>query len=168
MGEETCRMFSRVHGLRVSIMRPANIFGVPVASTVNRLSLVPMCFVRDALKEGRLVLKSSGLQRRNFISVSKVAEACVHASLQPCSDLFAIYNVCSAWEVSIREIADMTCEVYLEIFGKALPIEVKSELPSSSTGFTASSRLNGNQIGVNDMRASMKSTIASLFNQMSQ
>jgi UDP-glucose 4-epimerase len=167
MGEETCRMFSRAHGLRISILRPANIFGVPVASTVDRMSLVPMCFVRDALQTGRLLLKSSGQQQRNFISLSKVAEMCLRVALLPSDEQFSIYNICSSWEISIREIADMTCEVHKEIFDKILPIEVQSTSNEYLQRFTASSKLHIPASLREDLRQSMKKTIADLFIKMS-
>ena len=77
-GEEVCRTISRRHGIAIAVVRPANVYGAPAASSVRRETLVPACFVRDALAHGEIRLQSSGRQRRNFVSTKEVADACRH------------------------------------------------------------------------------------------
>ncbi len=57
-------------------IRPTNIYGIPVdIDSFNRWTLIPFDFVRSALREGVISLKSSGMQQRNFVDVSDVVAA---------------------------------------------------------------------------------------------
>ena len=59
-----------------SVVRPSNIFGMPEQiSRCDRWSLVPLGFVRDAVRTGQIVLKTPGLQERNWVSADTVNEA---------------------------------------------------------------------------------------------
>jgi UDP-glucose 4-epimerase len=51
-GEQVCRLESKRSGFRTTVLRPANVYGCPASRTVDRWSLVPTCFVREALAEG--------------------------------------------------------------------------------------------------------------------
>ena len=74
LGEEICRLAARLHGIDIVVLRPSNVYGIPCVSTVSRSTLVPMCFIAEALNKGSLTIRSSGLQRRNFVSLYEVSE----------------------------------------------------------------------------------------------
>lgn len=140
-GEEACRLFSKQHGLAISILRPSNVYGVPIVSSVNRDTLVPMCFVREALESGAVTLRSSGKQRRNFVSTAEVADACVHLIKKPhCG--FQIFNICSDLLASMKEIACLVGEVYEGQFQKKMDIKILSDQPEQGNHFFAESKLN--------------------------
>ena len=102
-GEELCRMYTRTHNLDTTVLRPANVYGIPDVHTARRFTLVPMCFVKEAVEFGTLTLRSSGLQRRNFVSTDEVADVCL-SLLSDFPPGFQVINVASEWVCSIREI----------------------------------------------------------------
>jgi UDP-glucose 4-epimerase len=63
-------------GARVAVFRPNAVFGVPPDfAAFRRWSLIPFAFPRDAIMLNKIVLKSSGEQRRNFVGSADVAES---------------------------------------------------------------------------------------------
>lgn len=165
-GEEVCRLFAEKHGMSIAVLRPANVYGVPVAATVNRQTLVPTCFVKAALEQQQLVLHSSGLQQRNFVSTEEVARACLHLVREPVQG-YQIFNVCSAYNATIREVAELTAAVYGERFGRELPVQSLSELPRQSNVFVAQSRLRHLWSTAEQSRRQLRLTIENLFDLMS-
>lgn len=60
------------------VVRLSNGFGAPADSFVNRWTLLVNELCRQAVTEGRLVLRSSGMQRRDFITLLDVGRAIEH------------------------------------------------------------------------------------------
>ena len=139
-GEEVCRMQAAKHDLSVAVVRPSNVYGAPAASTVNRNTLVPACFVRDARQHGEIRLRSSGRQLRNFVSTQEVARDCL-SLLANCPGGFSITNICSPYSATIHDVALLTADIYKERFGKALPVRVMGSEPTVTNRFEAQSRL---------------------------
>lgn len=165
-GEEVCRMISHRHGIAIAVVRPANVYGAPAARSVRRETLVPACFVRDALTNGEIRLQSSGRQRRNFVSTREVADACRHL-LDDFPPDFRIYNICSAFSASVREIADLTADVHQSRFGTPLPVRVLSEIPHAATSFEVRSRLQSLWSPAEVSRECMRREINLLYDRMS-
>lgn len=162
LGEEVCRMYARNNKIDIALLRPSNVYGIPDVSTVERDTLVPMCFVRDAITAGRLSLRSSGLQRRNFVSTDEVADACLYLLDNYPAGCLPV-NVGSGWHAKIIDIAEMVGSVYRDRTGMDLPIEVLSELPAGSNLFTLGSSLEPMYVAREDSRAFMYSIINGLF-----
>lgn len=165
-GEEACRLFSGQHGLSISVVRPSNVYGVPTVSTVNRDTLVPMCFVREALETGGITLRSSGRQRRNFVSTKEVAEACVHLVKNPPPG-FQIFNICSELLASMKEIAILVGGVYEERFQKLLDLKILSDQPEQGNHFQADSKLRTLWPSKEQSWRMMREEISGLFEQFS-
>ena len=131
LGEEICRLASRKHGIDIVVLRPSNVFGVPCVSTVSRSTLVPMCFILEALTKGSLTIRSSGLQRRNFVSLYEVSET-IKVILDRFPKGFQIVNAVSSWHPTILEIAQMVCKVWNNNNVKPIELKILSNLPSYS------------------------------------
>jgi|LauGreDrversion4_2_1035121.scaffolds.fasta_scaffold16191_5 nucleoside-diphosphate-sugar epimerase len=162
LGEEVCRYYARKHGLKVALIRPANVYGVPDSPTVKRSTLVPMCFVQDVLANGHITLHSSGLQRRNFISTDEVAEVCLHLARNPREGVNVI-NAASNWTASILEIGQMVAA--------ALPgvtIQARSDHPSGGHHLRVDSSLASLRRSVEESRDQMRSVISSLLQTRQQ
>lgn len=161
-GEELCRMYSRTHGLDTVLLRPSNIYGVPDVSTVNRDTLVPACFVKEAVQTGAITLRSSGRQQRNFISTNEVADACLHL-LSNFPQGCEVVNLGSNWLCEIREIAEITKQIYFERYSKQLPINVLADEPKLANRFTIKSRLSPLRSTEEESRQFMADVISQLF-----
>jgi len=63
-------------GVNTLTVRPTNIYAIPQDLTAfNRWTLVPFDFVRSAVNDGAIILRSSGMQERNFVDASDVVSA---------------------------------------------------------------------------------------------
>jgi UDP-glucose 4-epimerase len=138
LGEEVCRTAVLRHNIDVVSLRPANVYGVPTVSTVERTTLVPMCFVKNALATGAIELRSSGLQRRNFVSTDEVAEI-IGALIADFPKEYNIINAVSAWHVSIIQIVRMLQAVWRETYGEDLDLRILSAEPRNSNVFSVAS-----------------------------
>ena len=163
-GEEVCRLHSSQFGLDVAVVRPSNVYGVPSASTVHRETLVPTCFVHDAIEQGELRLNSSGRQLRNFVSVQELASACIHI-LNAFPSGFSVFNICSAYHATIIEIANMTAEIHRNRLGTHLPITTTRDEPLHTNLFTADSALRSLWKPADESRQSMYDAINTLYEQ---
>ena len=138
LGEEICRLAARIHEIDVVILRPSNVYGVPLVSTVSRSTLVPMCFIYEANKEGSLTIRSSGLQRRNFVSLYEVSQI-VERILDRFPKGFHVVNAVSAWHPRILDIAQMVYKVWNNHKDKPIKLKILSNMPNHSNEFTVSS-----------------------------
>ena len=89
------------------VLRLSNGFGAPAAVNVNRWTLIVNDLCRQAVTTGKLVLKSSGLQWRDFITLSDVARSVQHLLNLPasaCQDgLFNLGGECSLQIITLAQ-----------------------------------------------------------------
>jgi UDP-glucose 4-epimerase len=70
LAEQVFLALARRHGLAAHILRPANLFGAPMHWTgFNRWTLAPFDFVRQAMHQGEIVLRTDGAPVRNYVSL---------------------------------------------------------------------------------------------------
>ena len=138
LGEEVCRLAVQRHNIDAVSLRPSNVYGVPTVSTVERTTLVPMCFVRSALATGSVELRSSGLQRRNFVSTDEVAEI-IGALIADFPKGYNIINAVSDWHASIIEIVRMLQAIWHETYAEDLDLRILSAEPRTSNDFSVAS-----------------------------
>ncbi len=72
--EQLFRRAALQRGMDVLILRPCAVYGLPPElARFKRWSLIPFSFPRELLRDGKIVLKSDGEQRRNFVSAQAIA-----------------------------------------------------------------------------------------------
>jgi len=162
LGEEVCRFYAETAGMDIVALRPSNVYGVPLVSTVDRWTLVPMCFVREAVETGAVTLRSSGRQRRNFVSTEEVAGviADLIADFPPG---FSIVNAASDWTASIAEIAAMVEQVWRRTRSDRIALRVLSDRPEHGNDFTVETRLATRRPTPAQSRRRMEETIEGLI-----
>jgi len=98
--EKLCEGYHRDFKVKVSILRPFNIYGVGQKGML----LIPE--IIGQLKEGKkeIQLKAAS-PRRDYVNVKDVAGAFV-ACLDDTND-YSVFNVCSGSSVSVREITEI-------------------------------------------------------------
>ena len=96
------------------ILRPNAVYGLPAhPKSFQRWSLIPFSFPREAKDSGCITLKSSGLQRRNFVSTSAISDVvarCIDGDLAKES---GVINVLGADTESVYEFA-LRCQRVLD------------------------------------------------------
>lgn len=126
-GEDFVNYFRYYKGMNTLIFRLSNGYGYPMYKEVNRWTLVFNDLCRQAVTSGKIVLKSSGRQHRDFISLYDIARA-VDYFLFVASDKWGdgLYNLGGNCSMSILDVANKITEVYKTKYKKEL-LEIKAE-----------------------------------------
>lgn len=132
--EEYIKMYSKKYELNSIILRPSNIYGRFVHLDIDRWSLVPACFCKEAFYENKITLLSSGNQKRNFISLKFISTYC-QAILNDFPNGINILNLASSQYFKIIEVAKTVKEVYEKLYKEKIVIDKKSEFPKNANDF---------------------------------
>jgi UDP-glucose 4-epimerase len=107
-----------------AVLRPNAVYGIPAhPESFQRWSLIPFSFPREAKGEGRITLKSSGLQKRNFVSTAAIADIvarCVDGDLAEASGAI---NVLGTETESVFEFAQRCRTIAEEQLGCPCKVE---------------------------------------------
>lgn len=122
--EQMVGYYTRTGKLDGSSIRPSNVYGMPISeNAAGRWDLTPFSFCYDAVMKSKIILKTSGIQKRNFVHVTNVAKCIRH--LIEISDIPVLH--CSGPQtLSVREFAQMVCFVA----GDVLAQEIQLIMPS--------------------------------------
>jgi UDP-glucose 4-epimerase len=103
------------------VLRLANAVGAPAHPDVTRWTLVANDLCRQAATTGRLVLRTHGMQWRDFITV---ADACrvITAAADPAVLPPGTYNVASGRPLTIRDVAALVADAAEAICGTRPPL----------------------------------------------
>jgi UDP-glucose 4-epimerase len=90
------------------VLRLSNAFGAPMHKGVNCWMLLANDLCRQAVQGGKMVLRSSGLQQRDFISITQVCRVIEHLSSRDIDALLSgVFNVGSGVSQSVLELAQL-------------------------------------------------------------
>ncbi|MDQ0194554.1 NAD-dependent epimerase/dehydratase family protein [Paenibacillus wynnii] len=137
MAEMYTEMYARKGLLRAVSMRPTNVYGYFTLPTINRWSLVPACFCREAFFDKQITLRSSGKQIRNFVSVDSVAGA-TRAVLAHFPASYDVLNIGSQCHMTILEAAELVKEVHDEMYPHPVQLLIQGEQPQQENRFEIS------------------------------
>jgi UDP-glucose 4-epimerase len=132
--EDFVRAAGQTQPLTSLVFRLANGFGAPAGPAVSRWSLLVNDLCRQAATSRRLVLKSPGLQPRNFITLTDVARAVIHfLQLEPATLGDGLFNIGGRQSWSILEMTQLVAERCERVLGYRPAIErPDSPAPSES------------------------------------
>jgi UDP-glucose 4-epimerase len=133
-GEMYVEMYSRKFDINAVVARPSNIYGSFLTNEIERWTLVPGCFCKEAIEKGTITLMSSGKQNRNFISLEQLS----YCTLQTASNIhkkFDIINYVTNDYNTIFEIAKMTQKIFNEKFDKKIELKIGSDMPDTKNDF---------------------------------
>jgi len=106
-GENSVLMESKKGNIEGIVVRLSNAFGAPVHNNVNCWMLLVNDLCRQAVSHQKLLLNSSGKQRRDFVSLTNVCNAIIY--LAECNlekvDSY-LFNIGGNWAPSILEISE--------------------------------------------------------------
>lgn len=135
--EQYVEMYARKGLIRAAIIRPVNVYGRFDASTVNRWTMVPACFCKEAVHGKTITIRSSGKQTRSFISLENVAravEAVWHQFPEHCDVVIAG----SKHTNSILQVAMLVKQVHQELTGEEAELVVDGDEPERPNVFDVS------------------------------
>ena len=92
--------------MQALVLRLSNGLGAPADPLIDRWTLIANDLSRQAVRERRLVLRSSGLQRRNFIALGDVCRAVEHCLAVPAAVWGdGLFNLGGDGSMSILDLA---------------------------------------------------------------
>ncbi len=119
-------------GMRGIVVRLSNGFGVPASDDTKCGILVINDLCRQAVETRRIVLKTSGWQRRDFIAMSDAVEIIYRLTgLPETVPSGSVFNLGGGWAPTIREVAAAVQERCRLALGFAP--EIESLQPSSQS-----------------------------------
>ena len=126
--EDFVNYFRHYYGMKTLIFRLSNGYGYPMHKEVNRWTLVFNDLCKQAVTEGKILLRSSGRQYRDFISLHDVARA-VHYFIFNIPDRWGdgLYNLGGNCSMSILEVAQKISNVCISKYKKEIKIKTKQD-----------------------------------------
>ena len=121
IAEQAALMYDRQQKVNAWILRPSNLFGVPVDCDIfKRWSLIPFAFCQEAVEHGTITLRTPGNQLRNFVGVSDVCKIVSHVLEQrPKERIFHAYG---NQTLSVFQYAQLVQRIALDVFGLTVHI----------------------------------------------
>jgi UDP-glucose 4-epimerase len=132
LAEEEVRRAQREGRLEYVIVRPTNAYGFSAHADVHRWELVPGCFCRSAVEQGQIVLRTSGLQQRDFVHLEQVATLTLGICRSFGEFRNEVVNLASGSSHSIIAVATQVQQAYERIVGRPCPLRVLSEDPPAA------------------------------------
>lgn len=160
--EQYVEMYARKGKISAAIVRPTNVYGRMASTTVDRWTLVPACFCKEAYFNQTITLLSSGKQMRNFISLENVARA-AECLLNGFPARLDVINFGSAINVSVIDAAKMVRSVYNRLYSKEVEIIVQSALPKQSNAFSVSMKKLNSYGFMPDEHSTLETEINEVF-----
>jgi UDP-glucose 4-epimerase len=105
-GEELCKMYTRLFGLKTVIFRYFNVYG-PREASVGQYAPVVRLFLRQLAEGNPLTIVGDGSQRRDFTHVYDVVNANILAMNTKHNHYGEIFNIGTGQNHSVKELADL-------------------------------------------------------------
>lgn len=124
------RVMARMCGARQRsclILRPNAVFGMPDMPVFRRWQLIPFSFPSAAVETGNIVLKTPGLQRRNFVGAPTIGEMIASFFAQETASRFTLLNPVGTTNQSIVDFARQVAAIAGEVLQR--PIQVEAPTP---------------------------------------
>lgn len=129
-----CQSYSKTFQLKVGIIRSANIFG---PYDLNFKRIVPETIV-SILKSKKLIIRSSGKQKRDYIYVEDVSRAYfkLYQRLLNKNDFLKIYNIGSKYNLNTLEIIKKIYKIMKKKSNFQIKNYSKSEINNQRLNYT--------------------------------
>jgi UDP-glucose 4-epimerase len=116
-GEDLVRAQTAARKINGVVIRLSNSFGAPVSRDVKCWHLLVNDLCRQAVFEKKMTLRSSGLQRRDFVPIREVCRALLHLMMQPVQVSDIIFNVGGNWAPTVIEVTQYIASCCENLFG---------------------------------------------------
>lgn len=113
-GEQLCKMYYELYGLKTIIFRYFNVYGERQPKS-GQYAPVMSIFTNQKSKGEPLTIIGDGYQTRDFIHVSDIVHANILASRKELQNYGEIFNVGTGNGVSIKDIADLISDYQIYI-----------------------------------------------------
>ncbi|MCR8659880.1 NAD-dependent epimerase/dehydratase family protein [Paenibacillus endoradicis] len=122
VAEQTVAMYDRQQKVNTWIIRPSNLYGVPInCDAFTRWYLIPFNFCTQAVQHRSITLQSTGQQLRNFVAIQDVC--CAVERIIEQRPVERIHHVYGKETLSVLQYAQLVQQIAWEKF--KLEIDVK-------------------------------------------
>lgn len=133
-GEDVVQAAHQRQEIEGVVIRLSNSFGAPAHQDANCWTLLVNDLCRQAATTGKLVLRSAGLQRRDFVTLTDVSRAITHLIDLPVQDVGnGIFNVGGAWAPTVMEMTLLVADRCKAILGFRPEIRRPDSLPEETS-----------------------------------
>lgn len=123
-GEDAVLMENKKGSIKGIVVRISNAFGAPVHNNVNCWMLLVNDLCKQAVNHNKLILKSSGRQKRDFVSLTKVCGAIIYLTECNLDEIDSyVFNLGGNWAPSILEMSKKFAQRYAKLTGVSLKIK---------------------------------------------
>lgn len=123
--EDYLTFYTRNSTMKGIILRLSNSFGAPVHPNIERWGLAVNDFARQAVEDGKIVLHSSGEQKRDFIPLSTVEQVVEQLLYLDTPETTVTANLAQGSAKSIYEMAQLVAKEGERMLGQPIPIQRK-------------------------------------------
>lgn len=117
-GEDVVRFIHERGDIEGIVIRVSNSFGAPAHQHANCWMLLVNDLCRQAVSAGQMTLRSSGTQRRDFVTLTDLCGAVTHLlSIEAHLLGDGLYNVGGAWAPTIIEMAERVATCCQRVLG---------------------------------------------------
>jgi len=116
------KQFSFTHNLKYTIFRLTNSYGTPTFNDTSKWYLVLNDLVKSAYENSKIIIKSNGTVKRDFIWMGDVVKV-VEKTLEKAATN-NIYNLSSSKSYEVIELAKTVQEQYFNRYRKDIEIEL--------------------------------------------
>lgn len=125
--EDLVSFYSEKHGIKGTTFRLSNGFGAPFHPSADCWMLVINDLCRQAVQDRKLVLHTSGKQRRDFIPISTIIEAVEYAAAADGKALAGKFNLGGEWAPTVLDAAKLVQERALHVLGFSPELHVAAD-----------------------------------------
>ena len=112
------------------VLRLSNGFGAPAHADVDRWTLLANDLCRQAVTEGSLTLSSSGLARRDFVTLEDVGRAVEHVLHLPAARLAdGLFNLGGDAAMQVIEMTELIASRCEHVLGVRVPVRRATPRP---------------------------------------
>jgi UDP-glucose 4-epimerase len=164
IAEEYLNFFIPRSPLNGLIIRPANIYGAMLDTSIDRWTLVPNCFCKEALEKGTITLLSSGKQNRSFLSLENICKGTFNAIMRFKDEKLKTLNFANTKNYSIVQLAKWTKEVLDQNLKTPVNLIIKSTQPLEGNQFKIdTSSLQNNNINLEETETNFKNEVKKII-----
>ena len=120
LGEYYCRQFDGI--MKCIILRLSNAYGTPLTKAGWNLAINNFC--KQCIEKEKIVLKTEGKQKRDFVSTSDITQALTILFRSKSEDIKEnVFNLGGENLLSVFELAKLVAQTHFEVYGKKISIE---------------------------------------------
>jgi len=105
-GEEYCRLFYKLFGLKTISLRYFNVFG-PYQNPDDSYAAVVPIFIKNALKNKQSEIHGTGTHSRDFTYIANIVQANINAATSSRAKFGESYNIAGGENTSIEKLHEL-------------------------------------------------------------